>query len=147
MTSEDVVLQGRTPAAALHAVDSVDSNITVQVSAQELHVGVQEPEPLPHPDLSAKLQNFKGTVEEKQRLTDLLMSYPNTISRDDMDLGYTDREFHSLRTTDDNPTAQTQRLPRGRSTYPRSSHERGGEAQSPSLCCACCCGAEEKWKH
>ena len=31
-----------------------------------------------------------------------------------MDLGYTDRELHSLRTTDDNPTAQTYRsiLPR-----------------------------------
>lgn len=118
LTSEDVVLQGRTPVAALHAIDSVDSNITVQVSAQELHVGVQEPEPLPHPDLSAKLQNFKGTVEEKQRLIDLLMSYPNTISRDDMDLGYTDREFHSLRTTDDNPTAQTYR-----SILPRDFHE------------------------
>ena len=62
LTSEDVVLQGRTPVAALHAVDSVDSNITVHVSSQELHDGVQEPEPLPHPDLSAKLQNFKGTV-------------------------------------------------------------------------------------
>ena len=118
LTSEDVVLQGRTPVAALHAVDSVDSNITVQVSAQELHVGVQEPEPLPHPDLSAKLQNFKGTVEEKQQLIDLLMSYPYTISHDDMDLGYTDQEFHSLRTTDDNPTAQTYR-----SILPRDFHE------------------------
>ena len=42
------------------------------------------------------------------------MRYPNTISHDDMDLSYTDRELHSMRTTDDNPTAQTYRsiLPR-----------------------------------
>ena len=35
-----------------------------------------------------------------------------------MDLGYTDRELHSLRTTDDNPTAQTYR-----SILPRDFHE------------------------
>ena len=84
LTSEDVVLQGCTPIAALHAVDSVDSNITLYVSSQELHVGVQEPEPLPNPDLGTKLQNFKGSAEEKQQLLDLPLSYPNTISRDDM---------------------------------------------------------------
>ena len=65
LTDEDIVLQGRTPVAALHAVESVDSDITVHVDSQTLHVGVQEPMPLTHPDLSAKLQNFQGTAQEK----------------------------------------------------------------------------------
>lgn len=65
LTDEDIVLQGRTPVAALHAVDSVDSDITVHAASQTLHVGVQEPVPLTHPDLSAKLQNFQGTAEVK----------------------------------------------------------------------------------
>ena len=118
LTDEDIVLQGRTPVAALHAVDSVDSDITVHVASQTLHVSIQEPVPLTHPDLSAKLQNFQGTAQEKQQLLDLFMRYPNAISHDDMDLGYTDRELHSLRTTDDNPTAQTYR-----SILPRDFHE------------------------
>ena len=46
------------------------------------------------------------------------MRYPNAISRDNMDLGYTDRELHSLRTTDDNPTAQIYR-----SILPRDLHK------------------------
>ena len=63
---------------------------TVCVASQTLHVGVQEPMPLTHPDLSAKLQNFQGTAEEKRQLLDLLVRYPNAISRNDMDIGYTD---------------------------------------------------------
>ena len=118
LTDEDIVLQGRTPVAALHAVDSVDNDITVHVSSQTLHVGIQEPVPLTHPDLSAKLQNFQGTAQEKQQLLDLFMRYPNAISHVDMDLGYTDRELHSLRTTDDNPTAQIYR-----SILPRDLHK------------------------
>ena len=51
--------------------------------------------PLTNPDLSAKLQNFQGTAQEKRQLLDLFMRYPNAISRDDMDLGYTDRELHN----------------------------------------------------
>ena len=65
LTDEDIVLQGRTPVGALHAVASVDSDITAHAASQTLHVGVQEPVPLTHPDLSAKLQNFQGTTSMK----------------------------------------------------------------------------------
>ena len=79
------------------------------------------------------------------------MRYPNAMSRDDMDLGYTDRELHSLRTTDDNPTAQTYRsiLPRDFHkvvTHTRPPGKRGGDTQSQSLCCASRC-SNERWDH
>ena len=76
LTDEDIVLQGRTPVATLHAVDSVDSDIIVHVASQSLHADVQEPMPLTHPDLSAKLQNFQGTAQEKRQLLDRLLRYP-----------------------------------------------------------------------
>ena len=92
------------PVADLHTTDSLDSDITEHVSSQELHLGVQESEPLTHLDLSAKLQNFQGTAEKMQQLLDLLTSYSSAISHDN--LGYTDQEFHSLWTINENPSVQ-----------------------------------------
>jgi transposase InsO family protein len=120
LTDDDAVLNSRTPVAALRSVDSVEgenTNVQLEVSAEEVivkrqsvHVSstTQESENWEQ-KLETKLQGMQCSEEEKHRLVEVLKRYPNVIPKDDLDVGYTDKELHRLRLTDQTPVTQPYR--------------------------------------
>ena len=122
LADESVILQRRIPIAVLHAVAAQESDgVTVQVEGHKVVVGASKSERRNmrvDPVVKDKLKTFTGTAEQQQKLGELLSRYSSAISRDDIDLGYTDRVQHRLWTTDEVPVAQAYR-----STLPKDFHE------------------------
>ena len=107
LSQEDQFLPARTPVTLLHAVKSVDSNDSIQITAgvNELVVSVethshppttQSSSPAPCPD-------FDGTSSQHQRLQELFAKHAAVFTKDDTDLGYMDAAYHHIRTTDAAP--------------------------------------------
>jgi transposase InsO family protein len=114
LTGEDIILEPRTPIATLQAVQAVDTptDVTVEVGPDEIRVHPPAPstQSTSSEALAAKLQDFTGTPDQKERLTALLEKHKRTVCLDDNDLGYTDLEMHKVRTTDDVPVSQPHRI-------------------------------------
>ena len=112
LTGDHITLTNKTPVAVLHAVDNVETNtdVQVQVTSQEVFVNRQTQSPSPViPNIEAKLQPLQGTPQQNQAVLQLLSQYPNAVSMDDMDMGYTRAELHRLPLTDPTPQAQPYR--------------------------------------
>ena len=114
LTPEDIILQPRTPIATLHSVEGLPSpDVDIDVTVEEVvvqHAMQQKTAPSVAPvDLASKLDGFSGTADQKQRVLEVLTRHLNAIASDDEDLGYTNRDFHRIRTTDDIPTSQPHR--------------------------------------
>ena len=119
LNEEPVTIKDRTAVAAFHAAKTLTNDTVVTVNSHEVHVSSENAEERPvDPRVLAKINECGASGEQKQQLLDLFAKYSEVISADDLDLGYTNKVEHTIRTTDDVPVAQAHRP-----IAPRDFHE------------------------
>lgn len=112
LSSEDRVLQPRTPIVTLHAIDSIESpeGLHRHVSSGAVFVDTQASVTREAPEsVEPELPDFDGTAQHRQALLELLKEHQNVFSKGEQDLGYTDQVRHQIRITDEGPISQPYR--------------------------------------
>ena len=108
---EDVILRARTVIAVLHAVAGIEGNgCTVDISSSEVHIGTDLPCRETHKVSSnVSCPEFDGTKFQREKLCELLSKHSDVFSKNDDDIGRTDKVQHMIHTRDEIPTAEPYR--------------------------------------